>query len=127
LDIRGDLGYVLVPPSYVVDPDYAGSYVWSVDSASTFAPMPEWLVETTTRREPKPEGYFSDIANGVPDGCRNVSLASLCGKLLQVGLTPRQTFEYLIFWNQRNSPPLDEGRIKTAVMNIARRNNGKLK
>lgn len=119
LDIRGDGGYVIVPPSHVVEPDYAGTYVWSVDSASTFAAIPEWLLERAAPAPaPKPDGYFAEIAGGVHDGRRNASLASLCGKLFRVGLTPSQVLDYLTYWNTLNTPPLPEERIKLAVKNI---------
>jgi Bifunctional DNA primase/polymerase, N-terminal/Primase C terminal 1 (PriCT-1) len=123
LDIRGDGGYVLVPPSHVVEADYSGNYAWSVDSAATFAPMPAWLLDLASplRREPKPAGHFADLANGVGNGRRNESLASLCGKLFRVGLTPSQVFDYLLYWNTLNTPPLPEERIKLAVRNIAKR------
>ena len=120
LDIRADGGYVLVCPSYVIEPEYRGAYAWSVDSASEFAPMPEWLLDAAapTRRAPHPPEYFSDIADGVSEGARNVSLASLTGKLFRVGLKPSQVFEYLLYWNTLNQPPLPEERIKLAVRNI---------
>ena len=120
LDIRADGGYVLVCPSYVIEPEYRGAYAWSVDSASEFAPMPEWLLDAAapTRRAPHPPEYFSDIADGVSEGARNVSLASLTGKLFRVGLKPSQVFEYLLYWNTLNQPPLPEERITLAVRNI---------
>src|SRR4029077_7895934 len=94
-----------------------------VDSAATFAPMPAWLLELVapTARAPKPAGYFAEIAGGVPNGARNESLASLCGKLFRVGLTASQVFDYLLYWNTLNTPPLPEERIKLAVRNIAKR------
>ena len=99
--------------------DYAGTYVWSVDSASTFAAIPEWLLERAAPAPaPKPDGYFAEIAGGVHDGRRNASLASLCGKLFRVGLTPSQVLDYLTYWNTLNTPPLPEERIKLAVKNI---------
>jgi len=121
LDVRGDGGYVLCAPSHVVEADYSGRYVWSVDSAAEFAPLPEWLLTVTAAGARRPPGHFADIANGVPDGCRNDSLASLCGKLLRVGLTPSQAFEYLSFWNSKNNPPLEEVVVENAVRNIAAR------
>src|SRR5262249_23113300 len=40
LDIRGDGGYVIAPPSVH---ESGRRYTWSVDSASDFADAPEWL------------------------------------------------------------------------------------
>jgi hypothetical protein len=121
LDVRADGGYVLAPPSYVIAEDYRGAYAWSIDAASKFAPMPAWLLESAapTRRAPRPPEHFSDIADGVGEGSRNVSLASLTGKLLRVGLLPSQVLDYLRYWNERNTPPLPDERLKTAVRSIA--------
>lgn len=55
IDVRGDGGYVLAPPS--IHPT-GRVYAWSVDSASEFADAPEWLVEKISRNgkpvEPRP-------------------------------------------------------------------------
>jgi hypothetical protein len=41
IDVRGEGGYVLVPPS--IHPS-GRPYYWSVDTANAFAEAPEWLV-----------------------------------------------------------------------------------
>jgi hypothetical protein len=117
IDVRGDRGYVLVSPSQVD----GGSYRWSVDSSSTFAEAPEWLLSVSAAGARRQPGHFADIANGVPEGRRNDALASLCGKFLRVGLSPRQTLNFLTYWNSQNSPPLEASVLETAVLNIAAR------
>src|SRR5262249_18429303 len=44
LDVRGDGGYVLVPPSQIS----GGRYEWSVDSAGEFADAPDWLIPSAS-------------------------------------------------------------------------------
>ena len=46
IDVRGNGGYVVVPPS--VHPS-GRRYTWSVDSANTFAAAPQWLLNRVTR------------------------------------------------------------------------------
>ena len=41
IDVRGDGGYVLAPPS--IHPS-GRAYAWSVDSSDTFAVAPDWLL-----------------------------------------------------------------------------------
>jgi hypothetical protein len=53
IDVRGDGGYVLAPPS--VHPS-GRRYAWSVDSASTFSEAPEWLLAKITMRSSPPPG-----------------------------------------------------------------------
>src|SRR5262249_15449901 len=47
IDVRGDGGYVLPPPS--IHPS-GRAYAWSVDSASAIAQAPEWLLSRITVR-----------------------------------------------------------------------------
>ena len=86
LDVRGDGGYVLVPPSYVVEDYGAGFYTWSVHSASEFADAPQWLLDLACPSTEvgqidmrRPAEHWKRISRGVPAGTRNMSGASLCG------------------------------------------------
>jgi putative DNA primase/helicase len=130
LDIRGDGGYVVVPPSYVIEKKkgYEGPYVWSVDCAPAFADAPAWLLDLVCegKKERKPPGYFKELSEGVSDGSRNESLAQIIGALIRAGMTGRQAYDYGIYWNERNTPPLDEKRIGQCVLNIQKREKKRL-
>lgn len=83
MDVRGDGGYVLVPPSRLKD----GS-VYEVDERAGIASMPEWLLEVSQRHqqggESTPTSEWLDIINqGVQEGGRNHAIARLIGHLLR--------------------------------------------
>jgi putative DNA primase/helicase len=133
LDTRGDGGYALVPPSYAIEKEkgYEGPYLWDETRPSVCADMPPaWLDlicgDDKKKREPKPTGYFSELAEGVPEGSRNESLAQIIGALIRAGMTGRQAYDYGIYWNERNTPPLDEKRIGQCVLNIQKREKKRL-
>ena len=60
IDVRGDGGYVLVPPS--VHPS-GRQYAWSVDSAGEFALAPDWLIAQVSR-----SGNSCEKPNGAANG-----------------------------------------------------------
>jgi hypothetical protein len=133
LDTRGDGGYALVPPSYAIEKEkgYEGPYIWAADCPSVFADIPPaWrdLIcgDPTKKRERKPTGYFADLGEGVSDGSRNESLAQIVGALIRAGMTGRQAYDYALYWNERNTPPLDEKRIGQCVLNIQKREKKRL-
>jgi hypothetical protein len=76
IDVRGEGGYVLVPPS--------AGYSW--EKRSEIAEAPEWLVELVRERKPKtkPERWDTrPVSAGemIPEGRRNNTLTSICGRL----------------------------------------------
>ncbi|MEK1891671.1 MAG: bifunctional DNA primase/polymerase [Phyllobacterium sp.] len=84
IDVRGDGGYVLAPPS--VHPT-TRLYTWSVDSAESFSDAPDWLCRLAEAAETDGkgrslEGWHRTLTEPIHEGSRNVTLASLAGKLL---------------------------------------------
>src|SRR4030095_253716 len=71
IDIRADGGYVLAPPS--VHPS-GRRYAWSVDSASTIAEAPAWLVAKAaacSNGAATPPGEWHRLVTaGVAEGAR---------------------------------------------------------
>ena len=125
LDIRGDGGYVLVPPSHVVEDYGAGSYTWSVDSASEFADAPQWLIDLACPSEPvsqldmrRPTEHWKRIAKGVPAGTRNMSAASLCGYLLRKSVDPETTLNLMLGWDLLCTPPQGPEAIVATVESV---------
>jgi hypothetical protein len=125
IDVRGEGGYVIAPPS--VHP-CGRRYSWSVHSADTFAGAPEWLLETLATRAPAavaaaPAVSWRDIVrNEITEGRRNDTLARLAGHLLRRWVDPLVTLEFLLTWNAvRCRPPLDDREVFTIVNSIAGR------
>jgi hypothetical protein len=126
LDVRGEGGYVVAPSS--VHPS-GRPYAWSVDTATEFAHPPVWLIALITlpqtgvthldeRRSPD---NWKRVAEGVPEGSRNMNTASLTGYLLRRNVRPDITLELMLGWNLRNQPPLPEDGIVRTVESIVTR------
>jgi hypothetical protein len=130
VDVRGDGGYVIAPPS--VHPT-GKRYCWSVDSAGAFAEVPEWLLDKITAPALVPAvvpngalpalangGYADLIRDGAPEGCRNDSLARLIGHLLRSRIGAAEALEIALLVNEvRFQPPLSRDEVMTTANSIA--------
>jgi hypothetical protein len=127
LDIRGDGGYVVLPPS--IHPS-GRPYVWSVDSADHFADAPAWLSNLLSgktnghchRQAKSSEHWHHVLTHPVRNGACNATLTSICGKLLHVGLT-ELSFLYDVMCcinTARCAEPLSESEVHTIVVSVAR-------
>lgn len=129
LDVRGDGGYVMAPPS--VHPS-GRRYEW-VDGLSPWdvppAPLPEWLLALLADRAPRadtkhghPPEWRRLVAFGVEEGARNNTIARLAGHLLRRRVDPYVVLELCLAWNQaRCRPPLDDAEVVKTVDSIAGR------
>jgi hypothetical protein len=124
VDLRGVGGYVVVPPS--IHPSGA-QYRWEVPlSPSTLAEAPVWLSRTTERQtkgQARPvEEWRRIAAQGVAQGARNHTVASLAGHLLRRRVDPFVVVDLLVCWNAvRCRPPLPETEVGQTVNSIAGR------
>ena len=126
IDVRGDGGYVLVPPS--VHPS-GKKYAWSVDSSNSIAEAPEWLLARAANGSigngngtVPPSAWRDLVRNGVDEGSRNDSIARLAGHLLRRNVDAIVTLELLGAWNATQCrPPLEEKELVTIVDSIAAR------
>ena len=89
IDVRGDGGYVLCPPSQVEGRPY------EADERIPPAPMPEWLVkgllEYQVSQAGKGVGQWAQlIQRGVTAGARNAQILSLVGKLVASRMSAEQ-------------------------------------
>jgi Bifunctional DNA primase/polymerase, N-terminal/Primase C terminal 1 (PriCT-1) len=122
--VRGDGGYVLVPPS--VHPS-GRRYAWSVDCTSEFADAPEWLIEKIAVRASghksttSPEGWRKLVAQGVAEGQRNNAITRISGMLLRRYVDPYIVLDLMQVWNAtRCKPPLSPNEVEQVVGSVAR-------
>lgn len=123
IDIRGEGGYVIVPPSR----NTAGTYEWlmSPQRGTLIIPLPDFVKQWIQNVKPKPNpnnsSFNLDVLNGVGAGNRNDSTASLAGKLL--AHLPKVEWEsvawpLLKIWNLQNQPPLPENELLSVFNSI---------
>jgi Bifunctional DNA primase/polymerase, N-terminal/Primase C terminal 1 (PriCT-1) len=125
IDVRGDGGYVLAPPS--IHPS-GKAYAWSVDSAGTIAEAPDWLLDRiwecsngNGQATPVAE-WRALVADGVSEGQRDCTVARLSGHLLRRFLDPFVVLDLMQCWNaQRCQPPLPEDDVTRIVNSICAR------
>ena len=105
VDIRGDFGYVVAPPS-VLGPGKA--YV-AVDPDFPVVDAPAWLVEMVTgaRAEHDPL-EIAGILNGVPEGQRDLTLWRASCKLRAAGVPQEMAEELVRAAARKCDPPFDE-------------------
>ena len=124
IDVRGDGGYVLAPPS--IHPSGRG-YAWSVDSTDTLTIAPDWLLAKIItlgggkKKLPTPSSEWGAlIVDGIDEGQRDNAATRLCGYLLRHYIDPILTLELLRLWNAaRCRPPLPQEDIERIVASIA--------
>ena len=126
IDVRGDGGYVLCPPS--VGPT-GKKYAWSVDSASAFAPAPEWLLTKINGnvngngKAPTPSSEWRALAEeSIAEGRRNHTITKLTGHLLRRYVDPFIVLQLMQSFNATHCvPPLSAQDVARVVDSIAGR------
>jgi hypothetical protein len=135
IDVRGEGGYCLVPPSTVlIEPGEhhrhwrLGVYRWSADSTDYLAEAPPWLLDRLDRpgngELTDPAEWLTLVSSGVGEGQRNASIARIAGKLFRhlPAANAELVAELIACWNQvRARPPLDAEELATILNSIADR------
>jgi hypothetical protein len=124
IDTRADGGYVIAPPS--IHPS-GRRYAWSVDTANTVAPAPDWLLDRITQHTngsapTPPAEWRALVADGADEGQRDCSVTRLAGHLLRRHVDPCVVLDLLQVWNvARCTPPLPADDISRIVNSITGR------
>lgn len=123
VDLRGDGGYIVAPPS--IHPS-GRPYQWASGHGPdeiALAPLPRWLLTTIhgARAGRSLNDWRQLVQEGVAEGQRNSSIASLTGHLLWHNVDPGVALELLLAWNKaRCRPPLDDAEVANVVASITR-------
>lgn len=114
IDLRGDGGLVVAPPSL-----HPGGrrYVWEIShhpDETPLAPLPHWLAgirRDDTVLHGHGARYWRRLAHeGVAAGERNNTIASFAGHLLRRGVDAEVAIELLLCWNRRSLSAAAAGR-----------------
>ncbi|MFC1938673.1 bifunctional DNA primase/polymerase [Chloroflexota bacterium] len=117
LDIKGEGGYVVAPPSThpngkrykFVNPD---TPIRLIDSLKTVGVAIEQKPETPNKSQPN--WVSTALANGVSEGARNDTCLRLAGYFKKYH--PQDITERILLdWNIKNRPPLSEREILTTI------------
>ena len=124
IDLRAEGGCVVAPPS--VHPS-GRAYAWEPGRASgeaRLAGLPPWFLDLLRHASQggHPLAHWRHLVHeGVAEGERNSTLASLTGHLLWRGVDPEVALELLLGWNRlRCRPPLPDDEVARVVQSIAR-------
>jgi hypothetical protein len=123
IDLRGDGGLVVAPPSLHAS---GRRYAWQASRRPgdvPLAPMPPWLPALPRGDASHPGHPLAHwralVRRGVAEGERNDTIASLTGHLLWHEVDPEVVLELLLCWNRvRCRPPLDDDEVARTVESI---------
>jgi hypothetical protein len=116
LDVRGDGGYVILPPS----PHPSGSrYEW--ESKIPLAELPQDWAEALVSYEPESTDALQAPPEPIPQGKRNSTLTSLAGALRRRGMSEDAVLGALLAANKAQcSPPLPESDVVRIARSVGR-------
>lgn len=117
IDIRGDGGYVVAPPS--IHPDTGRRYEWDgllPLPQQELADAPQWLIDELYKRfQPQNKPKYSCPVR-IPHGVQHHTLVSLAGALRRMGLIEEEIYPVLKVVNENRCerPGLDQNIRKIA-------------
>jgi hypothetical protein len=126
LDVRGDGGYIVIPPS--IHPS-GKKYGWQIPPwmVPDLPELPEWvwpLVDRSNGNGAPPTVSNESTRDGLPPGAakgtRNATATRVAGQLFRKGLSEAAVIAVIREWNKKNCPPLSEKELLQVVQSIGK-------
>ena len=116
IDIKGDGGYVVAPPSTHVE----GRYAWVRDSDGPLADLPAWLLSALDHAPAPVAAQDGEEREVLREGERNGEMTRVAGFLRSRAFTPSVVEEELQRFNQRRcDPPLDREEVRRIAESVS--------
>lgn len=119
VDLKSEGSYIIVPPS--LHPS-GHRYVWEKNILDCLpSELPEELIKVIKEHGTEKTKFDPEILNGVSEGSRNESAASVVGKVIK-GLPEIEWktigWNLIYAWNDKNKPPLSENELFSVFKSI---------
>ncbi len=121
IDVRGEGGYVVAPPSYRNIAGEIRQYRWVEGTLSILAEAPQWLIELVKESE-KP--YRANVIKGdvIQKGVRNDTLFRMASSMRRNGASEEEIYHFLRSTNERRvRPMLSDHEVRKIAVNVASR------
>ncbi len=116
IDVRGDGGYVIAPPSCH---ETGSLYYWDESKGNSISMAPAWLIELLTKEKDLAElGPRPDF---IVEGARNEALTRMAGAMRRQGMDQNSILAALMKENtMRLRPPLEKSEVARIATSISK-------